>query len=102
MKRLLLLGIILLSVANVFAQFVVFNNGADVTVSQGCIVSINTGDLNNDDGTLDNLGRITVDGDLTNSDLLTGGGGATGTFSVSGDWENNAVFIADPKLCKSV
>ncbi|MFT4982591.1 MAG: hypothetical protein ACI9UR_002466 [Bacteroidia bacterium] len=80
------------------AQFVVFNNGADVTVSQGCIVSISTGDLNNDDGTMDNLGRITVDGDLTNSDLLTGGGGATGTFNVTGDWENNAVFIADQSI----
>lgn len=80
------------------AQFVVFNNGAEVTVSQGCIVNILTGDLNNDDGTIDNLGRITVEGDLTNSDLLTGGGGSTGTFNVSGDWENNAVFIADQSI----
>lgn len=80
------------------AQFVVFNNGAEVTVSQGCIVQINTGDLNNDDGTIDNAGRITVDGNLTNSDLLTGGGGSTGIFSVSGDWENNAVFNADQSL----
>jgi hypothetical protein len=83
---------------NVNAQFVVFNNGAEVTVSQGCIVQINTGELNNDDGTIDNAGRITVDGNLTNSDLLTGGGGSTGIFSVSGDWENNAVFNADQSL----
>jgi hypothetical protein len=83
---------------NVNAQFVVFNNGAEVTVSQGCIVQINTGELNNDDGTIDNAGRITVDGNLINSDLLTGGGGSTGIFSVSGDWENNAVFNADQSL----
>jgi hypothetical protein len=83
---------------NVNAQFVVFNNGAEVTVSQGCIVQINTGELNNDGGTIDNAGRITVDGNLTNSDLLTGGGGSTGIFSVSGDWENNAVFNADQSL----
>jgi hypothetical protein len=76
----------------------VFNNGAEVTVSQGCIVQINTGELNNDGGTIDNAGRITVDGNLTNSDLLTGGGGSTGIFSVSGDWENNAVFNADQSL----
>lgn len=87
-----------LTVADSNAQFVVFNNGAEVTVSQGCIVQINTGGLNNDDGTIDNAGRITVDGDLTNSDLLTGGGGSTGIFSVSGDWENNAVFNADQSL----
>ncbi len=80
------------------AQFVVFNNGAEVTVSQGCIVTINTGDLDNDDGQIDNSGRITVDGDLTNGDVLTGGGGSTGIFNVSGDWINNAVFTADQSL----
>ncbi|MGB1317993.1 MAG: hypothetical protein ACPG5W_07290, partial [Flavobacteriales bacterium] len=88
-----LLATLALTTAN--AQFVVFNNGAEVSVRQGCIVNINTGDLNNDAGTIDNLGRITVDGDLVNNDLLTGGGGVTGTFSVSGNWENNAVFNAD-------
>ena len=80
------------------AQFVVFNNGAEVTVSQGCIVTILTGDLNNDDGSIDNSGRITVDGALTNGDVLTGGGGSTGIFNVAGDWENNAVFTADQSL----
>ncbi len=80
------------------AQFVVFNNGAEVTVSQGCVVSILTGDLNNDAGSIDNSGRISVDGDLTNSDEITGGGSSTGIFNVSGDWENNDVFTADQSL----
>ncbi|MCB9204303.1 MAG: T9SS type A sorting domain-containing protein [Flavobacteriales bacterium] len=80
------------------AQFVVHNNGAEVTVNQGCIVTILTGDLNNDDGVIDNAGRITVEGDLINSDELTGGGGSTGIFNVSGNWENNAVFTSDQSL----
>lgn len=77
------------------AQFVVFNNGAEVTVSTGCIVSIVTGDLDNDSGIIDNAGRITVDGDLTNDDEITGAGASTGIFNVSGNWANNAVFTAD-------
>ena len=40
---------------------VVHNNGAEVTVNQGCIVTIVTGDLNNDQGVIDNVGRITVE-----------------------------------------
>ncbi|MCB9186129.1 MAG: T9SS type A sorting domain-containing protein [Flavobacteriales bacterium] len=80
------------------AQFVVFNNGAEVTVSQGCIVTIVTGDLDNDNGTIDNAGRITVDGDLVNSDVLTGAATNTGIFNVAGDWENNSVFTADQSL----
>ncbi len=91
-------GALILGAFSANAQFVVFNNGAEVTVSQGCIVTINTGDLNNDDGTIDNAGRITVDGNLTNSDILTGAGSATGIFNVSGNWENNAVFTADQSL----
>lgn len=87
---------LLAGVAN--AQFVVHNNGAEVTVNQGCIVTILTGDLNNDDGVIDNAGRITVEGNLVNGDEITGGGGTTGIFNVTGDWENNAVFTSDQSL----
>jgi formylmethanofuran dehydrogenase subunit C len=80
------------------AQFVVHNNGADVTVSTDCIVSIVTGDLNNASGTLDNAGRITVEGTVTNGDILTGAGTNTGIFSVSGDWINNGSFTAAQSL----
>jgi len=80
------------------AQFVVHNNGAEVTVNQGCIVTVLTGDLDNDAGIIDNAGRITVEGNLVNGDQLTGGGGNTGIFNVAGDWENNAVFTADQSL----
>ena len=87
-----------LSASVATAQFVVHNNGADVTVNQGCIVTVRTGDLDNDAGTIDNAGRITVEGNLVNRDQLTGGGGNTGIFNVAGDWENNAVFTADQSL----
>lgn len=94
----LLLGLTSCLVTPAKAQFVVFNNGAEVTVSQGCIVSILTGDLDNDAGTIDNAGRITVDGDLINDDVVTGASTNTGIFNVAGDWENNAVFTADQSL----
>jgi hypothetical protein len=98
-SRLVAVGLVgALSSLNTQAQFVVHNNGAEVTVNQGCIVTIVTGDLNNDDGTIDNAGRITVEGDLTNGDLITGAGVSTGIFNVSGDWINNAVFTSDQSL----
>lgn len=94
----IIFAIVCLTTDMASAQFIVHNNGAEVTVSSGCIVTILTGDLDNDAGIIDNAGRITVDGNLTNSDVLTGGGGSTGIFNVSGDWENNAVFTADQSL----
>ncbi len=80
------------------AQFVVFNNGAEVTVNTGCIVTIPTGDLDNDSGVIDNAGRITIGGSLTNDDEITGGGSSTGIFNVAGNWVNNSVFTADQSL----
>lgn len=97
-----LIGAILLSglvvAESAQAQFVVYNNGAEVTVSQGCIVTILTGDLDNGAGSIDNAGRITVDGNLSNDDEVTGAGVNTGIFNVAGDWENNDVFTADQSL----
>ena len=90
--------LLMLQSINVNAQFVVYNNGAEVSVSSGCIVSIVTGDLNNDSGTIDNAGRITVEGTVTNGDILTGAGTNTGIFSVSGDWINNGSFTAAQSL----
>lgn len=94
----LALALLLLLPFGSFSQFVVFNNGADVTVSTGCIVTIQTGDLENNSGVIDNAGRITVDGNLANDDEITGAGTTTGIFNVSGNWENNAVFTADQSL----
>lgn len=96
MKKHLLTAIALgVSVNAALAQFAVHNNGAEVTVNTGCIVSIVTGDLENSAGTIDNAGRITVEGSLTNDDVMTGAGSTTGIFNVAGDWTNNATFTAD-------
>ncbi|MCF8460613.1 MAG: T9SS type A sorting domain-containing protein [Flavobacteriales bacterium] len=88
----------LLSAHTSIAQFVVHNNGANVAVTSGCIVTIVTGDLNNNAGSIDNAGRVSVQGNLINGDVLTGAGSSTGIFNVSGDWENNAIFSADQSL----
>ena len=80
------------------AQFQVVNNGVLTTVNTGCIVSIKTGDLLNTDGTINNAGRITVEGDLVNDDEISGGGTSTGIFNVLDDWENNGVFTADQSM----
>ncbi|MCF8464355.1 MAG: T9SS type A sorting domain-containing protein [Flavobacteriales bacterium] len=92
------LVMLLFSSVPVIAQFVVHNNGANVAVTSGCIVTIVTGDLDNDAGSIDNAGRITVQGNLTNNDVLTGAGGSTGIFNVSGNWFNNSIFSADQSL----
>ena len=78
-----------------FAQFVVQNNGALVTVNAGCLTTIKTGDLVNGSGTINNAGRITVEGDLVNNDLITGAGVSSGLFTVLNNWENNQTFISD-------
>jgi hypothetical protein len=80
------------------AQFVVHNNGASVTLTQFCVASILEGNLDNDAGSIDNLGILTVEGDLSNDEVLTGGGGSSGMFTVSGDWENNDVFTSDQSI----
>lgn len=80
------------------AQFQVVNNGVLTSVQTGCIVSIKTGDLLNNSGTVSNAGRITVEGDFVNVAVVDGGGGSTGIFNVQNDWVNNGTFTADQSL----
>ncbi len=77
------------------AQFVVHNNGALVTLGAGCIATIKTGDLVNANGTFNNAGSLTVEGDLINNAVLSGAGTTTGLFTVKNTWENNQTFNAD-------
>jgi hypothetical protein len=77
------------------AQFVVHNNGALVTLKTGCVATIKSGDLVNNIGKIDNAGALTVEGDVVNNDMVTGGGLNTGSFTVSGNWENNQSFTAN-------
>ncbi len=80
------------------AQFVVQNNGAIVTMNPGCVATVRTGNLVNGNGTLDNAGDLTVEGNLVNNAQLSGGGGNSGTFRVQGNWINNQNFSADQSL----
>lgn len=80
------------------AQFVVHNNGALVTVTSGCLATVKTGDFVNDAGTVNNAGRITVEGDLVNNDVVTGAGSSTGIFTIRNNWVNNQTFTADQSL----
>jgi hypothetical protein len=77
------------------AQFVVHNNGALLTIKTGCVATIKSGDLINNVGTIDNAGALTVEGDVVNNDMVTGGGLNTGSFTLSGNWENNQTFTAN-------
>lgn len=99
-KKALTLGSLSLSVSLLFpfcavAQFVVQNNGALVTVNSGCVATVKTGNLINGNGTLNNAGDLTVEGNLVNNAQLSGGGGNSGIFRVQGNWVNNQTFTAD-------
>jgi hypothetical protein len=80
------------------AQFTVHNNGALVTVNPGCVATVKTGNLVNGSGIFNNAGDLTVEGNLVNSDQLSGGGANSGVFRVQGNWVNNQTFNADQSL----
>ncbi|NNC94615.1 MAG: T9SS type B sorting domain-containing protein [Chitinophagales bacterium] len=75
-----------------------YNGGAQITLTNGAVMIVKTGDLLNDNGVIDNAGAITVEGSITNNDTLTGGNTAGGMFILDGDWINNAFFKADQSL----
>ncbi len=89
MKLLLAAGALLFATA-VHAQLF-YNNGAQVYVNTNAIVQVN-GDLGNAGaaGTLDNLGDVTITGNITN-DATAGG---NGDYHVAGNWVNNNTFNA--------
>lgn len=93
-RSVLLASVLLCSPSIINAQFVIQNNGALVTVNQGCTAIVRTGNFVNGAGTVNNAGSITVEGDLVNNDVLTGAGASTGVFSVRNNWVNNQTFNA--------
>lgn len=95
MKKLILaLPICLIFSVSSAQSVLVTNNGALTSIQQGCIVSVVTSSVHNQGGQIQNAGRLTVEGDLINDDIITGGG-AAGIFNILGDWENNGTFSAD-------
>ena len=82
--------LILLSL-NIFGQ-TLYNNGAQISINDGGILSV-MGDVQNNTGTLQNNGDITVQGSITNNDDLRGVG-VNAQYQLTGDWINNASFTA--------
>ncbi len=73
---------------------VLTNNGAQITVTNGGILTVN-GDVLNSIGNVDNAGYVLVNGSVTNNDNITGFGVGTGLYEVRENWFNNSNFTAD-------
>lgn len=73
----------------------VVNNGAQIVIKPGAQVIVKSGAVSNTAGVIDNGGTFIIEDYFRNNDTANGGGGSTGTYKVQGNWENNAVFIAD-------
>ncbi len=90
--RFLIYGLFLLFPMPDFAQ-IFYNNGADVFFSQGSVAIVN-GNTENAAGIFTNNGEIRLNGDFTLGDTVQG----YGTYRLTGDWINNAVFLYDTSL----
>ncbi len=93
MKKQICILALLLWALGVEAQ-ILYNNGANISVTNGGIVTVN-GDFQNAEGETDNAGYVLIEGSLINDASLTGLGSSTGLFEVHQDWYNNGVFVAD-------
>ncbi len=69
------------------AQALFYNNGTDIFLNTGAIVSVN-GNSENYAGTITNNGDLYLDGDITNDAQITG----NGNYFLTGDWINNQSF----------
>ncbi|MBL4736343.1 MAG: gliding motility-associated C-terminal domain-containing protein, partial [Flavobacteriales bacterium] len=72
-----------------FSQ-VVNNNGATNNIRPGLFVNVRGSVINNGSGTITNDGTLIVRDDLVNNATTQG----NGTYRISGNWENNNLFIA--------
>ncbi len=74
------------------AQTVILTNrGADIKFNPGVDIILKTGSLSNS-GYIANETHLIVEGSIANLDTLEGIG--TAVFELTGNWSNNAVFIA--------
>jgi len=72
----------------------VFNNGATIAIKSGATVIVKTGSVTNATGTIDNAGKIQIEGNFTNA-AIANGGATNGIYKVQSDWINNGTFTAD-------
>lgn len=90
--RQLLLFFCFISGFNAQSQSLCRINGADVYTSSGLEVYIGGSLINDSASNFENKGNLYVDGDFLNNGQFN----HLGQFSLSGNWVNNAEFIAQP------
>ena len=69
---------------------VLYNNGANIIVKSGASIMVE-GSMENGSGDVANDGYINVTQDITNQSSIFG----NGTFSIQGNWINNASFLGN-------
>lgn len=74
------------------AQTVLYNNGNVAHLNPGCVVYIQNGDVRNENGLLNNAGRLIIEKNFINNDTATSGNLA-GKYEIQGNFTNNQTFI---------
>lgn len=76
------------------AQTVLYNNGNVARLNPGCIVFIQNGDVRNENGVINNAGRLIIEKNFINNDTATSGS-SSGKYEIKGNFTNNQTFIED-------
>ena len=96
MERIALIALVLLPQWMLGQEFVI-NTGTDIRINPGCQVIFAQGGVHNAAGELSNAGELTVEGNIINDGVLSGGT-ASGTFKVLEDVENNGQMVPGQSL----
>ncbi len=91
MKYLIAISFLIISLA-CDAQTVLYNNGNVAHLNPGCVVFIQNGDVRNENGLINNAGRMIIEKNFINNDTATSGN-ATGQYEIQGNFTNNQTFI---------
>ncbi len=67
-----------------------YNNGATIVTKPGAFVEVN-GAYQNNTGSIDDSGTVTVTSDFTNSSAATAGG--SGIYNIAGNFTDNGTFL---------
>ncbi len=69
---------------------VMYNNGATIVTKPGSFMQVN-GAYQNNTGSIDDSGTVTITSDFTNSTLATAGG--SGLYNIAGNFTDNGTFV---------
>lgn len=89
MKAGLIFFVLLLLFSVKLSAQVIYNKGANITLSSGSVVF--SRDINNNTGTVSNNGTLTLTNDLLNSAII----GGNGLYNLKGNWTDNGTFNPD-------